>query len=205
MDKVRLHTMALSPYGWGARLIACEKGVEVELAAAEVSDQGYESLHPFRKMPVLIHGEVVIYESIAIANYLDEAFLGPALRPADPVGRARVLTWLSVTSNYLFPIMNGLIKAVYEPKSAVLTLTIEELAAALTGLMQKLEDALKRTGCLVGEDLTLADFYLIPHLKTAALTPQGASEIAAWPAVNAWMQRLEARPAYGLANPLVIG
>ena len=80
MDKVTLHTQALSPYGWGARLIACEKGLEVELAPAEVSTADYEALHPFRKMPVLRHGEVVIYESIAIANYLDEAFPGPVLR-----------------------------------------------------------------------------------------------------------------------------
>lgn len=205
MDKVTLHTQALSPYGWGARLIACEKGLEVELAPAEVSTADYEALHPFRKMPVLRHGEVVIYESIAIANYLDEAFPGPVLRPADPVGRAHVLTWMSVTSNYLFPVMNGLVKAVYEPSAAVLTLTIEELTEALAGLMQKLEDALQPTGCLVGDALTLADSYLIPHLKTAALTPQGANEINSWPAVVAWMQKLEQRPAYDRANPLVLG
>jgi len=197
--------MALSPFGWGARLIACEKGLEVDLAPAEVTAPGYEALHPFRKMPVLKHGEVVIYESIAIASYLDEAFGGPALQPADPAGRAHVLSWMSVTGSYLFPVMNGLVKAVYEPRAAVLSLSIDELTEALAGLMQKLDDALKPTGCLVGEALTLADFYLIPHLKTAALTPQGASEIAVWPAVNAWMQRLEARPAYELANPLVLG
>ena len=90
-------------------------------------------------------------------------------------------------------------------RSYRLPLSIEELAETLKGLMQKLEDALEPTGCLVGDRLTLADFYLIPHLKTAALTPQGASEIAAWPAVNAWMKTLEARPAYSLANPLVLG
>lgn len=205
MDKVILHTLALSPFGWGARLIAAEKGVEVELAPAEVSAPGYEALHPFRKMPVLRHGEVVVYESIAIAGYLDEAFPGPALRPAEPAGRAHVMGWLSVTGSYLFPIMNGLIKAVYEPKAAVLTLSIEELTKALAGLMKKLDDALRPSGCLVGDSLTLADFYLIPHLKTAALTPQGAGEIAAWPAVKAWMQRLESRPAYDLADPLVLG
>ena len=63
----------------------------------------------------------------------------------------------------------------------------------------------KLTGRLVGEALIMADFYLIPRLKTAALPPQGAREIAVWPAVNAWMQRLEGRPAYGLANYLVLG
>ena len=110
MDKVILHTLALSPFGWGARLIAAEKGVEVELAPAEVSAPGYEALHPFRKMSVLRHGEVVVYESIAIAGYLDEAFPGPALRPAEPAGRAHVMGWLSVTGSYLFPIMNGLVK-----------------------------------------------------------------------------------------------
>jgi glutathionyl-hydroquinone reductase len=112
---------------------------------------------------------------------------------------------MSVTSNYLFPVMNGLVKAVYEPSAAVLTLTTEELTEALAGLMHKLEDALKPTGCLVGDALTLADFYLIPHLKTAALTPQGANEINSWPAVVAWMQKLEQRPAYDRANPLVLG
>ena len=205
MQKVTLHTLPLSPYGWGARLIACEKGLEVELASAEVAAPGYEALHPFRKMPVLRHGQVVVYESIAIATYLDRAFKGPPLQPADAAGQAHVLSWLSVTNSYLFPVMNGLVKAVYSPESATTPLGIPQLTEALAGLMQKIEQALAPTGCLVGEALTLADFYLIPHLQTAALTPQGAAEIARWPAVADWSGRIQARPGYGKANPLIVG
>lgn len=205
MDKIVLHTLGLSPFGWGARLIAAEKGVEVELVAPDLAAPGYEALHPFRKMPVLRHGQVVVYESIAIATYLDEAFAGPTLRPDNPAGRAHVMAWLSATGSYLFPVMNGLVKAVYSPESSVLLLTIPELVVALTGLMEKLERALEPDGYLVDGALTLADLYLLPHLKTAALTPQGAEVIASWAAVEDWMKRLEARPAYDLANPLVLG
>lgn len=205
MDKVILHTLPLSPYGWGARLIAAEKGVEVELTPAEVSAPGYEALHPFRKMPVLRHGDVVVFESIAIANYLDQAFPGRGLKPSDPAGQAHVLTWLSVANSYLFPVMNGLVKAVFSPESATSSLTLPELTEALAGLMQKIDEALEPTGCLVGHALTLADFYLIPHLKTAGLTPQGAEEIAKWPSVATWMEQIQSRPSYGKANPLVLG
>jgi glutathione S-transferase len=41
-------------------------------------------------MPALTHGDVTLYETLAVTQYTDGAFDGPALQPADPAGRARM-------------------------------------------------------------------------------------------------------------------
>src|SRR6185295_10498549 len=67
-------------------------------------------LHPFGKMPVMQHGDIVLYETTAIAHYLDRAFSGPALQPLEPRAQAEMLRWISIVNSYVFPIMNRFTK-----------------------------------------------------------------------------------------------
>ena len=39
------------------------------------------ALHPFNRVPILKHGDFTVYETSAIASYIDEAFAGPRLTP----------------------------------------------------------------------------------------------------------------------------
>ena len=51
-------------------------------------------------MPVLEHDGFALYETVAIARYVDEGFRGPALQPADAPGRARVAQVCAVLDSY---------------------------------------------------------------------------------------------------------
>ncbi len=52
------------------------------------------ALHPFNRVPILRHGDFTVYETSAIASYIDEAFEGPRLTPQDVCERARMNQWI---------------------------------------------------------------------------------------------------------------
>src|SRR5437899_12782431 len=59
------------------------------------------ALHPFNRVPILGHGDLTIYETSAIAAYVDEAFGGARLTPSDATARAPMNQTISAgNSNY---------------------------------------------------------------------------------------------------------
>ena len=204
MAEIVIHTVSMSPYGWTARLLASEKGVAFDTVHADVSAPGYEQLHPFRKMPVLTHGEIVVYESLAIAHYIDRAFDGPALQPLDARGQAEALTWVSVVNAYMFPTMNGLVKqrfAMATGEQADVA-ALAALRGPLAGQLALIERAVSVSPFLVGDTFTIADAFLMPQLHYVTFTPEGAEALAAAPAAREWLERMRARPSVAGTNPL---
>jgi glutathione S-transferase len=63
------------------------------------------ALHPFNRVPILRHGDFAVYETSAIASYIDEAFDGPRLTPQDVRQRARMNQWISAVNSYYYPYM----------------------------------------------------------------------------------------------------
>src|SRR5437867_9873436 len=61
------------------------------------------ALHPFDRVPILQHGDFTLYETSAIAAYIDEAFDGPKLTPGDPQQRGRMNQWISAVNAYYYP------------------------------------------------------------------------------------------------------
>ena len=110
MATLIFHSMAGSAYLWTAMMAADEKGVDHALNPVVFGSDEHLSLHPFAKMPVMQHGEVILYETQAITHYIDRAFDGPPLQPADALGQAEVLRWISLVNAYVFPVMNRFMK-----------------------------------------------------------------------------------------------
>jgi len=102
--------MAESAYLWTAMHVADEKSVDYEVVPLVMGSPDHLALHPFGKMPAFQHGDVVLYETLAIAHYIDRAFAGPPLQPPDALGQAQVLRWISIVNSYVFPTMNRFMK-----------------------------------------------------------------------------------------------
>ena len=85
----------VSPYV--RKVLACMelKGLdyEVDPITPFYGNDEFSRLSPLRRIPVLIDGDLVLSDSSAICAYLDEAYPGCALLPADPKERARA-RWL---------------------------------------------------------------------------------------------------------------
>jgi glutathione S-transferase len=101
---VTLHGMHYSVYVRVARLALAEKRVDYTLAevnpfAPEISPEHLKR-HPFNRVPVLEHDGFSVYETAAIARYVDEAFDGPRLQPAEAKDRARMTQIIGIIDSY---------------------------------------------------------------------------------------------------------
>ena len=204
MAEIIFHSIAESAYLWTAMHVADEKGVAYELAPLVYRSPEHLALQPFGKMPVMQHRDVYLYETLAIAHYIDRACEGPSLQPADALGQAEVLRWISIVNSYVFPTMNRFMKERLVRPAFGGVPDADFLAQAqepLTLQMRLIEEALTRAPHLAGEALTIADSFLLPQLLFFVLTAEGAELLQRSPAIQDWLLRLRGRESY-LRSPM---
>jgi glutathione S-transferase len=188
-----------SAYLWTVMHVADEKCVSYDLAPLAYRSPEHLKLHPFGKMPVLQHGDFFVYESAAIAHYVDRAFDGPALQPPGAKGQAHVLRWVSIVNAYVFPVMNRFMKERLVRPNYGAKPDLDFIAAAREPLllqMRLIDEAVTKSAFLVGDAVTLADSFLLPHLLFFGRTPEGAQLLARAEAASAWLQRMTSRKSY---------
>jgi glutathione S-transferase len=158
------------------------------------------ALHPFNRVPVLRHGDFTVYETSAIASYVDEAFEGPRLTPRDVRVRARMNQWVSAVNAYYYPYM---IYHVTHERLVFPELGIASDEKVVAHALPKVELALgvvereltHGENYLLGPELTLADFYLLPSTFAFSLTEEGKAMYPRFPAFCRWRERMENLPA----------
>lgn len=95
---IELHHNNMSSCAQKVRLALEEKGLawesrHLDLRARDQHKPAYLKLNPGAVVPTLVHDGFVVIESTVINEYIDDAFEGPALRPADAAGKARMRLW----------------------------------------------------------------------------------------------------------------
>ena len=85
-----------------------EKGVEfescwIDVFAHDHHKPEYLAINPLGVVPAAVHGELKLYESTAIMEYVDAAFEGPKLRPDEPAARWRMRWWMKFVDEYYAP------------------------------------------------------------------------------------------------------
>lgn len=191
-----------SVYVRAVRLALEEKGVAYELVPVEVFGPNgppadHLLRHPFGRIPAFRHGSFGLYESAAIARYVDEAFDGPALQPASPQARARMNQAIGVLDSYCYRTMVWDI-FVERIRAPMWGRTADEarVAAALPRAETCL-CALAEIGeggpWLAGPAMTLADLHAAPMFAYFRMTPEGEALLAACPPIAAWWDRMALR------------
>ena len=199
MAQITFHSMADSAYLWTAMHVADEKGVSYEFVPLLYGSLEHLKLHPFGKMPVFQHGKHFLYETAAIAHYIDKAFDGPPLQPADPLGQAHVLRWISIVNSYIFPVMNRFMKERLVKQAWGFDADTDFLASAAEPLalqVRLIDEAVSKGGYLVGNALTIADSFLLPQFLFFVIPPEGAALIENAPGAKAWLARMRERPSF---------
>src|ERR1700758_850739 len=89
------------------RLVLTHKDVPYTFHDLEtvMGKEEHLALHPFNRVPILRHGDFTVYETSAIVSYIDEAFGGPRLTPADVRARSRMNQWISSVNSYYYTYM----------------------------------------------------------------------------------------------------
>jgi glutathione S-transferase len=104
--KLYWHSFSIMP--WRVRIALAEKDVahelvHVDLPAGEQRTPGFRHLSPFGQIPVIDDGGLVIAESLAILEYLEERHPEPALLPLEVADRARVRQLMCWSTDYWPP------------------------------------------------------------------------------------------------------
>ncbi|NTG25056.1 glutathione S-transferase family protein [Agrobacterium rhizogenes] len=208
--KPRLFGADYSVYVRIARLCLIEKGIGYHLVPLDVFADGgppadYLARHPFGRIPAFEHGGFSLYETGAIARYIDEAFEGPKLQPSDAVHRARCNQLISVADNYAYPqlVWGIYVERMSKPARGVPT-DEEKLAAALPkarSCLAAMSDLMGDGPWLVGEQLTLADIYAAPMFDYFLMAPAGVELINQYANLKAWWSGIASRPSMAATKP----
>jgi len=87
MTKPEIIGSARSTYTRVVRMVCVEKAIEYTLTETALGAPELRAIHPLGRMPVLRHGGVEVFESKAIATYLDRSFAGRRVFPCDRILR----------------------------------------------------------------------------------------------------------------------
>ena len=204
-----LHCYRYSVYSWIARFALEVMGVDYRLIvinpfAGDVPE-GYLALHPFKRVPVLVHGSFQLYETGAITRYVDEAFAGPHLQPSSPQGRARMSQLISVVDSYVYwPLVRQVFShSVFRPRlgrAPDVTEVDEGLKAAAVALAA-LERLAADAPYLCGPELSLADIHLAPMIGYFAMAEEGAALLKQQPKLSRWWSTIGSRQPYLTTKP----
>ncbi len=204
MSTLTLHGFPISTYVRTCRMAADEKGVAYELDPAEPQTPEQLAQHPWGKVPAMTHGDVKLYETTAIAEYIDDAFDGPALQPADVATRAKMHQHISVINCYLYPpsIVSIVIQRLVVPQQG--GSADEDMIKAAIPKAEKalgvVNDALDDSEYLVGDSMTLADLFLLPITHYLSVTaPEGQDLLSKTPNINRWQEQMLQRESAKIA------
>lgn len=185
-----------------ARMVLHEKAVPFSEVAADPFSPPLppDHPHPFGRVPVLTQDGFTIFETSAIARYIDLAFPGPALVPTDARAAARMAQVIAIADAYAFRplVLQVFAQAIFRPLEGRTPDDAEiaqGLAAAPT-VLSALDDIAGDGLALSGRDITLADCHLAPMIAAFALAPAGAHVLAQFPALGRWWGWVRLRPGF---------
>lgn len=204
MPKIIVYGTPLSTYVRTVRLLLEEAGADYDLKSVDIfngENKSAEHLakHPFGKVPAVeVDGEV-IYESAAITSYLDTILANGKFSPAAPLARSRMHQIMALLDNYLYPpaIRTIVIQRLIVPSQGGQTdeAAVKAAVAPLQKAIEALEALTVGSPYLLGSEVSIADFYLIPMFIYLSQTPEFDGVMAQAPKLQAWWQMARELPA----------
>ncbi|MBV9970396.1 MAG: maleylacetoacetate isomerase [Xanthobacteraceae bacterium] len=184
--------------------ITVDEVVEVNLMKGDQREPAYRAVNPMMALPALVDGEgPILFESLAILEYLDETRPEPPLLPKDARARARVRGLAQIVACDSHPLIVPRVRDYLEqrfelPEAARMEWCRHWIAAALRGIEAHLAEPQTGTFCH-GAEVTIADI---------CLASQGAGarfygvDLAPYPNAARIIARCMEIDAFARAHPL---
>ncbi len=190
MTKPHLISFDLCPFVQRSAVTLQEKGVDYDITYIDLAAKPdwFLAISPTGKVPVLKVGDVAVFESAVINEYLDEVH-APQLHPADPLTKAVHRAWIEVTGQ-----LGG-------PGYVLMVAPTEEAAR---GAVDKAREVFAKLEERVvgpffdGEDFSLVDSAAASFLQRLWWANDIAPQLGVFegfPKVTAWTEALLARPS----------
>jgi glutathione S-transferase/RNA polymerase-associated protein len=190
----------LSPYARKVKIVLYEKGIPFErifvnpnLSSRDPAFQQFVMASPRREVPCLIDGDLRIFDSTIMLDYIEERWPTPPSMPDTPAERARVRMLEEMADTSYEAINWGLMelrvfkRAEGERAEGIVARAREQLVK----LWRRLERELEGREWLNGARFGRGDAALLPHVSGSAFFGVPLSE--AFPKLRAWFERASTR------------
>lgn len=168
------------------------QNIAVDMKNKEHKSESFLKLNPNGKVPLLVDGDLVLFESMAINFYLAEKYK-PSLLGTTSAEKALTHQWsFWALSELQDPLIQVLIQKIFVPDDKKDQNLIERKLSLLPDLFSVLQRTLLNRKYLAGDDFTLADLNTGSVVQIAAMI---GYDLSPFPAVKLWLAALEDRPA----------
>jgi len=179
-----------------------QRTVDLLRGGGEQKQPEYRSINPLGLVPALVHDERVVVQSVAICEYLEEAFPTPALLPSDLTGRAHVRALVQTIACEIQPLNNLAVMAyldgrMQQDEAAVRHWYRHWVARGFAALERWLEESASGGFCHADQP-TLADCFLIPQVYNAE---RFECDLEAYPTLMSIAEHCRSLDAFRDASP----
>jgi len=188
-----LHGLELSGHSHRVELLLRMLGLPYRFVPAPANVRNspeFRALNPLGQIPVLQDGDLVLADSNAIMVYLVRRYApGSAWLPEEPAAAAQVQRWLSIAAG---EVMHGPATA---RAAALWNMPGDPVRAKVIAerLLTFMEGHLAERAYLAADHPTLADLACCSYVAHA---PEGGIPLDPYPAIRAWLARVEALPGF---------
>jgi glutathione S-transferase len=195
MSNLRIYGIARTR-AFRALWAAKELGLDYQHLPIEIGDDGAKSpeflaINPNGRLPVIVDGDFVLFESLAITLYLAKKHSPGKLYPATLEGEARAWQWsLWAVTEVDRGVNIWSLHAVRLPPQERDAALREEALKVIASPFKVLDAAVAKQSYLLGQSFTVAD------LNVAAVISRAVDmDLSAWPHLKDWLTRCLDRPA----------
>jgi maleylacetoacetate isomerase len=207
---MKLYTFFRSSAAFRVRIALNLKGLQYEsapkhFARNEHRTQEYLALNPQGLIPALAIDGVVLSQSLAIIEYLNDRHPQPPLLPADPLDRARVRSMALAIACEIHPlnnlrVLNYLRSKLEQDDEGVGTWYRHWVSEGFGGLEQQAREFSAGGRYCFGDAVSLADVCLVPQMFNAR---RFKTDVTPFPTLTGISEHLESLPAFAAARPEV--
>ncbi|HEY9643304.1 MAG TPA: glutathione S-transferase family protein [Coleofasciculaceae cyanobacterium] len=203
MPKLTVYGTPISTYVRTVRLLLEAAGADYTLVGVNIfngesQSAEYLTKNPFGKVPTLDVDGNLIYETSAISEYLDTVVADRKFSPADPLLQARMRQIMAIVDSYLYAPAIGsiVIQRLIVPSQGgqVDEDKVKNAIAPVKAAVEAIESLISGSPYLLGSEVTLADFYLIPIFIYLSQTPEFAAVTAQTPKLQTWWNQVSQLP-----------
>jgi maleylpyruvate isomerase len=205
---MQLHNFFRSGTSHRTRIALNLKGLSYDYVAVDLRtnahhDAAFKALNPQGLVPTLVDGDLVLSQSVAIIEWLEERYPTPALLPTDLNDRAHVRAMAAVVGCDIHPVNNKRIldtlRAAFGADDAAINHWCSTwISAGFAALEAMLQADKQRGDFCFGNAPGLADVYLIPQVESAR---RFKVDLAPYPSIRAIDLACSELPAFQKAAP----
>ena len=208
---LKLYGFKYSVYAWIARFALYQKGVgyewvEVNPFAAGVPAD-YLKMHPFQRVPAIVHDDFELYETRAILQYVDQAFEGPKLGGTNPTAIGRIEQIISIVDSYgYWPLVRQVFgNGVFNPRFGlpIDADAYERGLSAAPRVLDALDCLLTEDSYLVAPTITLADIHLAPMLSYFVESEEGLKLLQTRARLALWWSHISREKGFVETKPVL--